>query len=160
MQARILTTPLPRSCCPPLLAACLPDTISFMYFYFICFSSLLHPLFLFLLCLLFLLFLIFSFPFPLPFFAFVSTVRRGPVLFTSLSPQARGSLLCLQPLPETRVQSLRPAQPPPALFFLQHWAIPRPLPPQHPSKYPFFLPVPFSKPTTHPRRRPWPSRHP
>lgn len=59
-----------------------------------------------------------------PLFVFVSSVRRGPVLFTSLSPQAR-VILCLQPPPETRVQSLGPAQPSPALFFLQHWALPR-----------------------------------
>lgn len=154
LPARIsLTTPLPRSCCPHLTIS-LSDTIFVMYSYFICFSSLLHPLFLFLLVVSLLLYL----PCPLLFFAIVSSVRRGPVLFTSLSPQARSSLLYLQPVPETRVPSLRPAQPPPTLF-LQYRGLPRPFTPHHPAKYPHFLPALLPKPAT-PWRRPRPSRHP
>lgn len=155
LRARIsLTTLLPRSCCPHLTVS-LSDTIFVIYSYFICFSSLFHPLFLFLLVVSLLLYL----PCPLLFFAIVSSVRRGPVLFTSLSPQVGSSLLYLQPVPETRFPSLRPAQPPPTLFFLQYWALPRPFAPHHPAKYPHFLPALLPKPTT-PWRRPRPSRHP
>lgn len=140
-----LTTPLPRSCCPPPFGqgSCR---------YHLCDVLLLHMFFPSAPSL---------FPFP-PFSPFsytlpaiVSSVRRGPVLFTSLSPQDRDSLLCLQPLPEARVQGLHPAQPPPALF-LQHWARPRPPAPHHPSKYPVRLPTLLPNP----RHRPWPSRHP
>lgn len=99
------------------------------------------------------------FSFSSPFFAIVSSVRRGLVLLTALSPQARIGLLRLQPVPETRVESLRSAQPPPALLLLQHWAVSGPLSPQHPTKHPFiFSPLP-SKPVTNPLHRPWPSRH-
>lgn len=152
MQARIsLTTPLPCSCCPPLLAVSPPDTTPVMYTYFMCFSSApslipfpSSP------------FPPFLSPFSSPLVAIVSSVRRGPVLFTSLSLQARVRLLCLQPLPETRVQSLHPVQPSPALLFLQHWASPRPPTPHHPSKYPRCLPALLPNPWCRPR----PSRHP
>lgn len=143
MQARSpLTTLLPRSCCPPLLAVSPPDTTFVMYSYFIC---------LFLCSIPYSFSLLFSLP-----FAIVSSVRRGPVLFTSLSPQGRDSLLCLQPLPETRVQSLHPAQPSPTFLFLQHWARPRQPVPHHPSKYPRCSPALLPNPG----RRPWPSWHP
>lgn len=46
----------------------------------------------------------------------VSSVRRGPVLFSPLSPQAGIISLWLQPFPETRVQGVQPAQPSPPLF--------------------------------------------
>lgn len=140
LQARIsLTTPLPRSCCP-LLIISPSDTIFMRYSYFICFSSLLHPLFLSLFLSSFYL------------ISFFESVRRGAVLFTSLSPQARSSFLCLQPVPETRVPSLHPAQPPPTF--------PQPFAPHHPSKYPHFLPALLPKPATLPWWRPGSSRHP
>lgn len=102
--------------------------------------------------LLFFLFLSFSF-----FFAIVSSVRRGPVFLSSLSPQARVVVLfCLQPLPKTRVKSLRSAQPPTALLFLQQWAVFWPLPTQ----YPFTVSPFLSEPITRALHRPWPSRHP
>ena len=127
-----LMTPLPRSYCTLFQAAPLLE-------YHLCDVLLLHMFFLsapslirfFPLCLLVLLFSFCSFSSPL--YAFVSSVRRGPVLFTTLSPQARGSLFCLQPPSEARVQSLRPAQPSPALF-LQHWTLPKLFVPHHPSK--------------------------
>lgn len=126
-----LLLPTPFRLCPP------PDTIPVMYSYFVC------------------VFLLYSIPYSFPSFlspfssplcAFVSPVRRGPVLFTSLSPQAGDGLLCLQPLPETRVQGFRSAQPSPALFFLQHWALLWLILPQHPSKYPHSLPLPWLRP--------------
>lgn len=106
LPARIsLTTPPPRFCCPPLLAASPPDTIFVMYSYFICFSSLLHPLFLFLLRLLSLLF---SLPSPLPFLPLSPLLGEG-LSSSRLSlhkPGAASSVSNLSQRRESRVSVL------------------------------------------------------